>query len=54
MMDCEVLSEEEYFGEFYMETFSDCPSDIYIYIYIYIYVYTSVPEDDNSSEYSSY
>ena len=45
-MDCEVLSEEEYFGEFYTETFSDCPSYIYIYV-------TSVPEDDNSSEYSS-
>ena len=42
MMDCEVLSEEEYFGEFYMETFSDCPSDIYIYIYIYIYMYILV------------
>ena len=34
---------EERFGEFYADTFSDCPSNIY----------TSVSEDDNSSEYSS-
>ena len=27
MMYREVLSEEEYFGEFYTETFSDCLSD---------------------------
>lgn len=27
MMHHEVLSEEEYFGEFYTETFSDCLSD---------------------------
>lgn len=27
MMHREVLSEEEYFGEFYTETFSDCLSD---------------------------
>ena len=39
----EILSEEEVFGEFYADTFSDCPSDIY----------TSVSENDNSSEYSS-
>ena len=37
----EILSEE-FFGEFYADTFSDCPSDIY----------TSVSEDDSSSEYS--
>ena len=39
---CEVLSKE-HFGEFYADTFSDCPSNIY----------TSVSEDDNSSEYRS-
>ena len=39
----EILSEEVVFGEFYADTFSDCPSDIY----------TSVSEDDSSSEYSS-
>ena len=38
----EILSEVEYFGEFYADAFSDCPSDIY----------TSVSEDDSSSEYS--
>ena len=27
MMHREVLSEEEYFGEFYTEAFSDCLSD---------------------------
>ena len=43
MMHREILSEEEFFGEFYADTFSDCPSDIY----------TSVSEDDSSSEYSS-
>ena len=32
-----------FFGEFYADTFSDCPSDIY----------TSLSEDDSSSEYSS-
>ena len=38
-----ILSEEEFFGKFYADTFSDCPSDIY----------TSVSEGDSSSEYSS-
>ena len=38
-----ILSEEEFFSEFYAYTFSDCLSDIY----------TSVSEDDSSSEYSS-
>ena len=38
----EILSEK-FFGEFYADTFSDCPSDIY----------TSVSEDDSSSEYNS-
>ena len=39
----EILSEEEFFGELYADTFSDCPGDIY----------TSVSEDYSSSEYSS-
>ena len=39
----EILREEEFFSEFYANTFSDSPSDIY----------TSVSEDDSSSEYSS-
>ena len=39
----EILSEEEFFGEFYADTISDCPSDIY----------TSVSEDDSFSQYSS-
>ena len=43
MTHSKPLSEEEIFGEFYADTFSDCPSDIY----------TSVSEDDSSSEYSS-
>ena len=43
MMHCEILSEEEFFGEFYAYTFSDCLS----------HIYTSVSEDDSSSEYSS-
>ena len=38
----EVLNEE-FFSEFYADTFSNCPSDIY----------TSVSEDGSSSEYSS-
>ena len=38
----EILSEE-FFGEFYADTLSGCPNDIY----------TSVSEDDSSSEYSS-
>ena len=38
-MHHEILSEEEFFGEFYADTFSDCPNDIY----------TSVSEDDSSS-----
>ena len=43
MMHHEILSEEEFFSEFYEDIFSDCLSDIY----------TSVSEDDSSSEYSS-
>ena len=43
MIHHEILSEEEFFGEFYVETCSDCLSN----------VYTSVSEDDSSSEYSS-
>ena len=43
MTHCKILSEEKFFGEFYADTVSDCPSDIY----------TSVSEDDSSSEYSS-
>ena len=39
----EILSEEKLFGEFYADTFPDCPSNIH----------TSVSEDDSSSEYSS-
>ena len=41
----EVLSEEEFSGEFYADTntFSDCPSNIY----------TNISEYDSSSEYSS-
>ena len=35
--------EEAFFSEFYVETCSDCLSN----------VYTSVSEDDSSSEYSS-
>ena len=37
------LLSEEYFGEFYADTFPDCLCDIY----------TSVSEDDSSSKYSS-
>ena len=37
------LSEEEFFGEFYANTFSDCPSDMC----------QNVSEDDSSSEYCS-
>ena len=39
----EILTEEKLFGEFYADTFPDCPSNIY----------TSVSEDDRSSECSS-
>ena len=41
-MHCEILSED-FFREFYADSFFGCPSDIY----------TSVLEDDSSSEYSS-
>ena len=41
MTHCEILSEEEFFGEFYANPFSDCPSNMY------------TNEDDNSSEDSS-
>ena len=37
------FSVKNFFGEFYADTFSDYPSNIY----------TSVSEDDSSSEYSS-
>ena len=37
-----VLSED-FFGENYVDTFSDCPSDIF----------TNVSDDNSSSEYSS-
>ena len=43
MMHHEILSEEEFFREFYADIFSGCLSDIYI----------SVSENDSSSEYSS-
>ena len=39
----EILSEEEFYGEFYPDTSSDCLSD----------TYTSVSGDGSSSEYSS-
>ena len=39
----EILSEEEFYGAFYADTFSDCLSD----------TYTIVSEDGSSSEYSS-
>ena len=42
MMHHEIMSEE-FFGEFYANTVSDCLSNIY----------TSVSEDDSSSEYRS-
>ena len=29
MMHNEILSEKEFFGEFYADTFSNCPSDMY-------------------------
>ena len=38
-----ILSEESFFGEFYADTFSDCPSNID----------TRISEDDSSSEYTS-
>ena len=38
----EILSEESFFGEFYADTFSDCPSNID----------TRISEDDSSSEYT--
>ena len=37
----ELLSEEEFFGEFYAYPFSECPSNMH------------TNEDDNSSEFSS-
>ena len=40
---CEIFSEEEFLGEFYKDTFSDCPSNIN----------TRISEDDSSSEYTS-
>ena len=43
MTHCEILSEEEFFGEFQADTFSECLSNIY----------TSISEDDSSSEHSS-
>ena len=42
MIHCKILNEE-FFGEFYEDTFSDYLSNIY----------TSVSEDDRSSEYCS-
>ena len=42
-MHHDISSVEEFFSEFYADTFSDCPSNIY----------TSVSEDGSSSEYSS-
>ena len=42
MIHCKILNEE-FFGEFYEDTFSDYLSNIY----------TSVSEDDSSSEYCS-
>ena len=41
-MHHKVLSED-FFGENYVDTFSDCPSDIF----------TNVSDDNSSSEYSS-
>ena len=43
MMHHDILSIEEFFSEFYADTFSDCLSNIY----------TSVSEHGSSSEYSS-
>ena len=37
------MTEEEFFGEFYTDTLSDCPC----------YIHSSFSEDDSSSEYSS-
>ena len=42
MTHCKILSEE-FFSEFYADTFSDCSSN----------VYTCASEDDHSSEFSS-
>ena len=42
MMDHKILNKE-FFGDFYADTFSDCPSNIN----------TSISEDDSSSEYNS-
>lgn len=39
----EILHKDEFFSEFYGNTFSDCLSN----------VHTSVSEDDSSSEHSS-
>ena len=43
MMHREILSEEEFFSEYYADTFFDHSRDIY----------TSVSEGDSSSKYSS-
>ena len=43
MMHHEILSEEEFFSEFYADTFCDSLSNMC----------TSIPEYDSSSEYSS-
>ena len=43
MMHGEILREEEFFGEFYAATFSDCLSDMC----------TGVSDNDRSSKYSS-
>ena len=42
-MHREILSDEEFFSEYYTHTFFDHSRDIY----------TRVPEGDNSSKYSS-
>ena len=43
MMHNKILNKEEFFGDFYADTFSDCPSNIN----------TRISEDDSSSEYTS-
>ena len=43
MIHHEIFSEEEFFNEFYADTFSDYPSNIY----------TGLSEYGSSSEYSS-
>ena len=42
-MHHDISSVEEFFSEFYADTFSDCPSNIN----------TRISEDDSSSEYTS-